>query len=330
MEQKFVIEHLKNNNPELLQFISPITDNDRELMTSFFSKPKTGSIDGLQINFEDSFEYIRLYFTTGRYQGFKYYDNENLIIFGLEKKKKPHFKMFKPLGLSVKRKLPRLVKALLSITDYPIHIVCLSKEDLRDIKKMSEFEVKNIKEFNYYIYDLNQLGDLSGNRWKNVRQKIARFNRSYPKLKIEHLTPENSESVVHFIGAWRRYLLSSRGHSYANLEKNKFAMKYYSDKNDFKNIWATIYKLKNRVVGVQLLYRLGIDSAAHAIGLADANFPGLAESTQVDIWNTLLDHGIRYINDGASWRQGLDRYKRKFNPVSIQTVFECKIKYRGN
>jgi hypothetical protein len=269
-----------------------------------------------------------MYFTTGGYRGFKYLDQENLIIFGIEKKNK--FKMFKPLGANAWEEFPGMVQFISSITNYPIHMVCLSNSDLKKLKRQTELEVKNIKEFNYYIYDLSHLGELSGNRWKNVRQKIAGFNRSYPKLKIEHLTPENSENVVHFIGAWRRYILSSRGHSYANLEKNKFAVRYYSHKNDMKNIWSTVYKLKGRVVAFQLLYRLGENSAAHAIGVADTEFKGLTETAQVDIWRRANQHGIRYINDGASWRAGLDRYKRKFNPVSIQTVFECKIKYRGN
>jgi hypothetical protein len=158
-----------------------------------------------------------------------------------------------------------------------------------------------------------------------VRQKIKSFNKSHPKMKIEKLSTENCSKALHFIGNWRRDLLDKRGHSYVNLEKNKFAVKYYASKNDFKNIWGTIYKLYGRVVAVQLLYKLGENSAAHAIGIADTEFSGLAEVTQIDIWNKVHECGIRYINDGASWRPGLERYKRKFNPISGQRVFECKL-----
>jgi hypothetical protein len=221
--------------------------------------------------------------------------------------------------------LPELIKLLSNFTNYPIHLVCLDKNGIKEIKEMKSLIIKNIKEFNYYIYDLDLLNELKGNRWKNVRQKIGNFYKNHPKLKPERLSMENCDNALHFIGNWRRELLNKRGHSYANLEKNKFAAQYYSDKNDFENIWGTVYKLRGRVVAVQLLYRLGEDSAAHAIGIADTEFPGLAETTQIDIWKQVHDCGIRYINDGASWRPGLDRYKRKFNPIGAQRVFECKL-----
>jgi len=93
--------------------------------------------------------------------------------------------------------------------------------------------MKNIKEFNYWIYDLNTMNDLHGIKWKNVRQKISAFHNNNPKLKIEQLSKNNYEDVIHFIGEWRRTLLSKRGLSYANLKilpspSNGFdiAMKY--------------------------------------------------------------------------------------------------------
>jgi hypothetical protein len=160
-----------------------------------------------------------------------------------------------------------------------------------------------------------------------VRQKISTFKNNYPqnKLKAVPLGPENHEHVIHFIGAWRREKLVKGKFSYSNLEKNKFAARYYSDKNDLKDIWAYVYKLRERVVGFQLLYRLGSDSAGHAIGLADPEIKGLSEHCQIDIWKKIHRFGIRYVNDGPSWRPGLDRYKQKFNPITTQQVFECKI-----
>jgi hypothetical protein len=326
MEQNSFIEQLQKLNPELSQHISPITDNDNELITSFFQKPSTDSKDSIKINFEDSFEYIRLYFNSGRYQGFKFYDNESLLIFAIESKKKPHFKLFKPIGTRALKKLLELIKILSNFTNYSIQMVCMNNNELKEIKKIKQLDLKNIKEFNYYIYDLEMPNDLRGNHWKNVRQKIKSFNKNHPKLKTQKLSPENCTKALHFIGNWRRELLDKRGHSYTNLEKNKFAVQYYADKNDFKNIWGTIYKLHGRVVAVQLLYRLGENSAAHAIGIADTEFSGLAEATQIDCWKQVYDCGIRFVNDGASWRAGLNLYKRKFNPIGAQKVYECKIK----
>jgi hypothetical protein len=310
----------------LSKFISPITDDDEKLIKSFLKPPEPQTSSDSHMNFEDSFEYIRMYFNSGRYSGFKYYDDESLLVFALEKKKKPHFKLFKPLGENANQKLSDIIAGLSAATQYPIQMVCLNNGNLKALRKVRQIEVKNIKEFSYYIYDLERLDNLKGRHWKNVRQKIATFNRNYPKLKAERLSMGNSDDTVHFIGAWRRYLLSKRQFSYVNLEKNKFAAKYYADKNDYHNIWASVYKLRGRIVAFQLLYRLGTEAAAHAIGLADTEIKGLSEFSQMHIWNELASAGIRYINDGPSWRSGLDRYKRKFNPIATQQVFECKVK----
>lgn len=321
-----IFSEIGSDKKLLTKFISPITDDDEKLIKLFFKPSCPQATSDSLLNFEDSFEYIRMYFNSGRYQGFKYYDDESLLVFALENKKKPHFKLFKPLGENVNRKLSNIIAGLSKVTKYPIQMVCLNNGNLKALRKDRQIEVKNIKEFSYYIYDLEKLDNLKGSHWKNVRQKIATFNRNYPKLKAERLSIENSDDTVHFIGAWRRYLLSKRQFSYVNLEKNKFAAKYYADKNDYHNIWATVYKLRGRIVAFQLIYRLGTDTAAHAIGLADTEIKGLSEFSQMHIWNELASTGIRYINDGPSWRPGLDRYKRKFNPSATQQVFECKVK----
>jgi hypothetical protein len=264
-----------------------------------------------------------MYFNSGRYQGFKFYDKKNLIICALEKKTKPHFKLFKPLGPTPGEKVAKIIKVLSEITNYPIHTVCLDNKLLKELKKEKQIDIKNIKEFNYYIYDLNTMVGLRGNRWKNVRQKINAFkkNHSMTKFKIEPLSEENCKDIVHFIGAWRRDLITKRGFSFANLEKNKFAAMYYADKNNLKDVWAMAYRFQNRVIAFQLLYRLNADSAAHAIGLADPECTGLNEFSQIHIWEQLQKSGIRFINDGPSWRPGLERYKRKFNPITVQKVF---------
>jgi hypothetical protein len=321
-----IFNQFQDEQQYLTSLISPITDSDEELFESCLPPPVSNSSKDSRLNFEDSFEYVRMYFNSGGFRGFKLYDNKDLIIFALEKKKKPHFKLFKPLNTQRIQRFSEIITALSSVTEYPIQIVCINNEHLKLLKKDKQLEVKNVKEFKYYIYDLDTLNELRGNQWKTVRQKISTFKRNYPKLKVEPLSSQNYDETKHFIGAWRRELLANRGLSYANIEKNKFAREYYSEKNDFRHIWSTVYRLGTRVVAFQLAYRLGPETAAHAIGLADTNIKGLSEFTQIQIWEQLHNDGIRFINDGPSWRPGLQKYKLKFNPVTSQQVFECKIR----
>ena len=323
-----IFTQMDENYHKIIKFVTPISDSDIELFESFFAQPVIKPINKFRLNFEDSFEYIRMYFNSGRFSGFKFYDNNSLIIFAIEKKKKLHFKVLKPFGPNSIQKLVEIIKVLSYQTKFPVQVVCLNNDQLKALKNSSELILTNIKEFNYYIYDLKTLNDLHGNCWKNVRQKVTAFNSNYPKnkFKIERLNLDNCRETVHFIGGWRRELIARRELSYANLEKNKFAAQYFADKNDFDHIWSTVYRHRGSVVAFQLLYRLGPTAAGHAIGLADTNIKGLAEASQVDIWKQVYNCGIRFINDGPSWRPGLERYKKKFNPLLIQKVYECKVK----
>ena len=311
-----------------LKNISRITAEDRTLFDTYIVKSSTGQ---QEINYENSFEYIRMYFNFGKRQGYKYYDGDTLIFFArVGSKQKSHFKIFKPLSNNIKEsidKLSTLIKILKKDTLYPITIVCLTRDHLKNIKP--RLKIQKIRSFDYFIYDLNELSDLKGIKWKNVRQKVNAFIKNNPNIKITQLNEANSKKILHFIPAWRKGAIISRGFSYADIEKNKFAVRFYSNKVDLNNIWAKVYYIQGRVEGFQLLYRLiqtqTHKACAHAIGLANHKIIGLSEYSQIDIWQDVKKDGIRYINDGPSWRPGLKKYKQKFNPCGTQQVYECSV-----
>jgi hypothetical protein len=199
---------------------------------------------------------------------------------------------------------------------------------LKTIK--AQIAIKKIKSFEYYIYDLDESLDLKGNKWRNVRQKFNTFQKNHPKVKSTPLTTENSKKVLHFISAWRTDTAATRGFSYVDIDKNKAAARHYQNKIDHEGLWAKAYYIHGNVEAFQLLYRIltpaGSESAgAHAIGMANNRIPGLSEYSQIDIWRQLGQKGIRYVNDGPSWRTGLKRYKQKFNPCGVQKVYECTV-----
>jgi len=312
---------------KLADRISRITLGDRILFEQQLDETPSNKPG---INYENSFEYIRMYFDLGKFQGYRYLDNDGLIFFSSTgSKKDPHFKVYKPLGqdsIDAVRTLTELVQALQETTTNPITITCLSNEHLKTLKKI--MKIKKIKHFEYYIYDLRDLSDLKGTKWKNVRQKINTFSKNHPKVRIEDLDENNSKKALHFISTWRR-AAAAKGFSYIDVDKNKAAVQFYQDKIDHKFLWAKVYYLRGRVEALQFLYKITTadktEACAHAIGMANNDIAGLSEYTQIDIWQHVLDKSIRYVNDGPSWRPGLLRYKRKFNPCGVQQVNECVV-----
>ena len=234
-------------------------------------------------------------------------------------------KMFKPLGAKPVMTLRKLVKILKDISDNQIQIVCLPPKvanRLQDWKR---------KQFRYLVFDVDDMEGLAGQKWKNVRQKVSRFERDNRSIRVESLSERNSGKVVHFISKWRREALDTRGFSYAQVDKARFAAKFYADrinryhdqKKPDQKIWAYVYFVGGRVSAFQVLYRLGERSAANPVGMADTHIYGLAEYSQVHAWTQAQLNGIKYINDGPSWRRSLEAYKRKFNPVGEQLVIEA-------
>lgn len=323
------MEHSLKLDKKLLENITKIADQDKLRFEQYLNKPKPAKP---VINYEDSFEYIRMYFKLGKFQGYKFYDEDNLIFFArYGTAKKPHFKVFKPLGEDLTKSLKaliQLVEALKNIATTPITLTCLTPTHLKELKK--RITINKINSFDYYIYDLEDLAGLKGTKWKNVRQKLNTFQKNNPKVKSAPLTPENSKKVLHFVSAWRRAAATARGFSYVDIDKNKASVRYYQDKSDVEYLWTRAYYIHGNVEAFQLLYRISTPAKserayAHAIGMANNRISGLSEYSQVDIWRALKEEGIKYINDGPSWRPGLKRYKQKFNPCDVQKVYECNV-----
>jgi hypothetical protein len=302
--------------------LADLTEADEELFYRFNPVPSE-PLPQDKVRFEDSYEYIRLYFDSGDWHGQRYYDGDTLIFLAhsgrSDRPASVRYKIFKPLGSEPVQKLYALLEHLKGSTDKQITVTCLPVELANDLEGFRK------KQFRYLIYNVESISDLSGGSWKNVRQKLTKFKREHGKVRIDMLSKANREKVVHFISSWRREALNERGFSYAQVEKAKFAARYYSDKMDTSQIWAYVYYIEGRVSGFQLLYRLGPNAAANPIGLADISIDGMAEYSQVHAWTEAAGHGLIYINDGPSWRRSLEQFKSKFNPISEQLVFEFTI-----
>lgn len=291
------------------KYISKVTDDDRDLFESYIhpSKPR----------FENSFDFIKIYFDNGRNVAYKYCNDENLIFFSKMGKNRIRHQISKPLGEDVIDKSLSLHSHLKTVSDGDLFIRDLDEDLVR------ELDCEKIRRFEQFIYDLKEINDLKGSRWRNVRQKINRFQKDHKEVRIRKLNKDNYKDAVHLIGAWRKHGLEERGFSYSDIKKNLFTARYYSDKIDDENIWSYIYYIKSRPVSFQFLYRVSDDSAAHSIGISNIDFEGLSEFSQIDTWLMVKDCGIRLINDGYTWSNKLRTYKKKFNPMGKEIVYWC-------
>ena len=79
------LNYLNHDQQKFVRFISPIIEEDKKLLRLYLNSLITKIKKDQQPNFEDSFEYIRLYFNSGRFEGFKFYNDkeeENKVMQG--------------------------------------------------------------------------------------------------------------------------------------------------------------------------------------------------------------------------------------------------------
>lgn len=87
----------------------------------------------------------------------------------------------------------------------------------------------------------------------------------------------------------------------------------------------------------QIIYYNGIPSAyciweergtvANAFAMsADREIAGLAEYNIVEACRLLREKGIQKLNIGGSETEGLNRYKKKFNPVESINLYTWEVK----
>lgn len=189
------------------------------------------------------------------------------------------------------------------------------------------FSVRSLKEIHYNIYDIQKTIEHRGRSFENLRWHLNRFARDGHRVEAAPLGEARSE-VIHLIGEWRRRALKDRNFSYVDVASDKFGANYPGD----PQILSRVLRVDDKIAAFNLGYPIGFSREkkvfAHAIGICDLSIPGLAEFSQVDLWEKVASLGYQYINDGPSWRKGLEAYKKKFRPISSKRYYWATIELR--
>ena len=226
---------------------------------------------------------------------------------------------------------PELVKLLKEMNVGQILLRDIGEEFANAITtKMTDedaFTVRSMKEIHYNIYDIQKTIEHRGRLYANLRWHLNRFARDGHRVESVPLREARSE-VVHLIGDWRRKALKDRNFSYVDVGSDKFGANFPGD----PQILSRVLRVDGKIAAFNLGYPIGFSHKkkvfAHAVGICDLSIPGLAEFSQLDFWEKAAGLGYRYINDGPSWRKGLEAYKKKFRPISSKRYYWATIEVR--
>ena len=89
----------------------------------------------------------------------------------------------------------------------------LSSEQSKRLEELypDYFEFSDNEDYRDYIYNTEDLAELSGRHYHGKRNHIYRFEEDYPDYKVEDITEENIESCKKVEEEWTDYELSGEG-----------------------------------------------------------------------------------------------------------------------
>lgn len=89
----------------------------------------------------------------------------------------------------------------------------LSSEQSKRLEELypDYFEFSDNEDYRDYIYNTEDLAELSGRHYHGKRNHIYRFEEDYPDYKVEEITEENVESCKKVEEEWTDYELSGEG-----------------------------------------------------------------------------------------------------------------------
>lgn len=260
---------------------------------------------------------------TGRYGLWAYYKGKSLLLMARNPAKQDEILVFPQLGEQV----PHLIQDILTavsppaggyrLARYPAEQADFVAAVLNKRTPHYSFEVitEDILDWTYpvHVIDTETVTNPAGRKMKSFRHHLAEIDQSRITVK-----PFNSEGdipeLMSIVDKWAR--------SKAGAVDYNEMMEVYGGLFDLVLHPALSLKgIKIYYDGILRAYEIWDmpkepnGTANSFAGFSDAEISGFSEFQHYALCKALLDHGIRHVCLGGSEIEGLDRFKRKMNPV---------------
>lgn len=183
---------------------------------------------------------------------------------------------------------------------------------------------ENILDWKYPVHILNidELIQLKGKGYSQIRQRLNQLSIELCKSESIKINEDN-DIIIGMVKHW--------------IEKFPYSECSIDDLLEPTKKLLSLMKDDRLCLHGQIIYYNGIPSAyciweergtvANAFAMsADREIAGLAEYNIVEACRLLREKGIQKLNIGGSETEGLNRYKKKFNPVESINLYTWEVK----
>ncbi|HNY13173.1 MAG TPA: phosphatidylglycerol lysyltransferase domain-containing protein [Candidatus Wallbacteria bacterium] len=213
-------------------------------------------------------------------------------------------------------------------------ILSISEEQVKLVAPLPG--VSTAEDLPDYIYEHAKLIDLAGSKYKNKRENINKFLRTYSSYEIEPITAANIAGISSFLKNWyydnkpKRTIHLSEIFDGRNINPEKnFVLEALQTRSYLKNFLAlngigACIKLYGAVAGFIIGEQTTADTFTVAIEKVDNNFFGLSQF----LFREFLKENVscEYVNTSDdSGMPGLQNLKQSYMPAFMKKRFYAAI-----
>lgn len=216
------------------------------------------------------------------------------------------------------------------VTIYPPRILSVPESKLAALEKVpGALMMPDLPE---YVYERESIVSLSGAKYKNKRENINRFVKTYKNHKIEKIGPEHSRALIKYLLDWYRAKRPSGGFRMSELfapenvtsEKNFFLESYLTRKY-LKNFGmlrgnGLLIKVYDAIAGFIIGEKASSDTTIVLIEKVNNDLFGLSQYLFREYIKEMV--GTRYVNSSDdAGSSGLKRLKESYHPIEMRKKF---------
>lgn len=173
-------------------------------------------------------------------------------------------------------------------------------------------------------FNIKKLVSLAGKDFANIRNRINKFYRENPDVRICRYSDNDFEEIMELGRHWS----SIAGKKYANIFDTVYFKEIIKNCEKFNNIVLT-FKKRNRIIGMVSGAILPTGEAWGSLIKYEPGITGLSETLIIEFAKEInrIDNRVDIINVGSDLGPGgLREYKLKFRPVRNLKRYQVYIK----
>ncbi len=216
------------------------------------------------------------------------------------------------------------VQPIFQERDWELRMMYIDEMNLELVQALDGYDadISYNRDFSDYVYDAQEMRELSGKSMHGKRNHINRFMRTYPDFKYEQIKPEDRDEALGLVKAW----CDEKDLDCMDLVSSDYrAIRQLFIDFDKLDLFGGSIRTNGRLVAFSLGSLPRPDTAVIHFEKADTAIRGLyAVINKLTMDHTFPD--VKYVNREEDMGiRGLRKAKKSYGPIRMIKKYEAKI-----